>query len=80
MTARTTTDPDYLKRYKRISRRNATWSIALLAAAVLISGLVYWYSDRNSAVASVNTPPAIAPLASSTLTPAPPINPNKEIH
>jgi hypothetical protein len=80
MTARTITDPNYLKRYKRTSRRNATWGIGLLAGAVLISGLVYLYSDKNTAVASINTPPAIAPPASSTLPPIPPINPNKEMH
>jgi hypothetical protein len=79
MTARSKADPNYLMRYKRTSRRNATWGIGLLAGAILISGLVYLYSDKNIAVASINKPPAIAPLASSTLPPAPPINPNKEI-
>jgi hypothetical protein len=81
MTARTITDPNYLKRYKRTSRRNATWGIGLLAGAVLICGLVYLYSEKNTAVASINTPPAIVPPAGSTLPPAPSINPtNKEIH
>jgi hypothetical protein len=76
MTARTKPDPNYLKRYKRTSRRNATWGIGLLAGTVLISGLVYLYSDKNTAVASIN----IAPPANSTLPPVHPINPNKEIH
>jgi hypothetical protein len=80
MTAWTKTDPNYLKRYKRTSKRNATWGIGLLAGAVLISGLVYLYSDKNTAVASINIPAAIAPPANSTLPPVPPINPNKEIH
>jgi len=80
MTARTIIDPNYLNRYKRTSRRNATWGIALLAGAVLISVLVYMYSEKNTAVASINTPPTIASPASSTLPPVPPINPNKEIH
>lgn len=81
MTARTITDPNYLKRYKRTSRRSATWAIGLLAVAVLICGLVYLYSNKNTAVASINTPRAIAPPASSTtLPPIPPIIPNKEMH
>jgi len=79
MTTRTITNRNYLKRYKHTSRRNATWSIGLLAGAILISGLVYLYNDKNTMVANINTPPAIAPPASSTLPPVPPINPNKEI-
>jgi hypothetical protein len=78
MTVRTISDPNYLTRYKRTSRRNATWSIGLLAGVVLITGLVYLYNDKNTAVASINTPPAIAPPASSALPPGAPINPNKE--
>ncbi len=79
MTAPTITDPNYLKHYKHTSRRNATWNLGLLAGAILISGLVYLYNDTNTAVANINTPPAIAPPASSTLPPVLPINPNKEI-
>jgi len=79
MTTRTITDHNYLKRYKHTSRRNATWSIGLLAGAILISGLVYLYNDKNTAVANIDTPPVIAPPASSTLPPVPPINRNKEI-
>jgi hypothetical protein len=79
MTARAINDPNFLKRYKRTSKRNATWSIGLLAGAVLFSGLVYLYDDKITAVVSIHTPPAIAPRASSTLPPVPSINPNKEI-
>jgi hypothetical protein len=71
MTARTIADPNYLKRYKHTSRRSATWSVGLLAGAILIAGLVYLYNDRSAAVASINTPPAIAPPASSAVPPVP---------
>jgi hypothetical protein len=79
MTARTKTDPNYLKRYKHTSKRSATWSVGLLAGALLVVGLVYLYNDRSAAVANVKTPPAIAPPASSTVPPVPLSNPNKEI-
>lgn len=69
MTARTIADPNYLKRYKHTSRRSATWSVGLLAGAILIGGLVYLYNDRSTAVVRINTPPAIAPPASSTVPP-----------
>jgi hypothetical protein len=78
MTARTITDPNFLNRYKLTSRRNSTWSIGLLAGAILVTGLVYLYNDKNTGVASTNVPHAIAPPASSTLPLVLPINPNKE--
>jgi hypothetical protein len=80
MTGQKISTSNYQERYTHTSRRDATWSTGLLAAAVLINGLVYLYSDKNSAVARINTPPAIAPPASSTMPPVPTINPNNAIH
>jgi hypothetical protein len=80
MTGQKVSASNYQERYTHTSRRDATWSTGLLAAAVLINGLVYWYSDKTSAVASINTTSTIAPPASSTTRPVPPINPNKAIH
>ena len=80
MTGQEISASNYQQRYKQTSRRDATWSTGLLAAAVLINALVYLYSDRNSAVANINTPPVFAAPARSTMPPLPPINPNNAIH
>jgi hypothetical protein len=80
MTGQKISTSNYQERYTHTSRRDATWSTGLLVAAVLINGLVYLYSDKAGAVASIDTTSAIAPPASSTMRPVPPINPNKAIH
>jgi len=71
---------NYPERYTHTSRRDATWSTGLLVAAVLTNGLVYFYSDKTSGVAGINTTSTIAPTASSTMPHVPPINPNKATH